>query len=299
MKSSIEEVGMMKDLVCDVIEQIEQVYEKPGSIAGLPTGFFELDRLTNGLQAPDLVVFGSRPSMGKTALSMNIVEHIAMDLGKAVAVFSLQMSGRQLVQRLMCSRAKVNLQRTLNGFLSERDFPNLTAAASNLATSKIIIDDTEELVIGELRERARKLRNGRLVELIVIDYLNLVRPDRPRQNRHEELQDICGQLKAMAKELGVPVIVTAQLNRQADTRGREGQPPRLSDLRDCGSIEEDADIVGLLFRLEYYETGQEAEQVIAGEAELIITKQRNGPTGEVPLTFLKEYARFQSRTQKP
>jgi replicative DNA helicase len=161
-----------------------------------------------------------------------------------------------------------------------------------------MIDDTAELVIGELRERARKLRDRRSVQLIVIDYLNLVRPDRSRQNRHEEMLDICGQLKGMAKELGVPVIVTAQLNRQADARGLNGQPPRLMDLRDCGSIEEDADIVGLLFRLEYYQTGQEIEQAITGEAELINAKQRNGPTGEIPLTFLKEFARFQSRIQE-
>jgi replicative DNA helicase len=298
MESSIEEDGMMKDLVLEAIERIEHLYETRGSIAGLPTGFQELDRLTSGLQAPDLIVFGSRPSMGKTALSMNIVEHIAIDLGKAVGMFSLEMSSRQLTQRLLCSRAKVNLQRVRNGFLSERDFPMLVTAASNLAISKIMIDDTAELMIGALRERARKLRDQHSVELIVVDYLNLVRPDRPRQNRHEEMLDICGQLKGMAKELGVPVIVTAQLNRQADARGLNGQPPRLIDLRDCGSIEEDADIVGLLFRLEYYQTGQEIEQAITGEAELIIAKQRNGPTGEVPLTFLKEYARFQSRIQE-
>ena len=193
MESSIEEDGMMKDLVLDAIEQIEHLYETRGSIAGLATGFPELDRLTSGLQAPDLIVFGSRPSMGKTALSMNIVEHIAMDLGKAVGVFSLGMSSRQLTQRLLCSRAKVNLQRVRNGFLSERDFPMLVTTASNLATSKIMIDDTAELMIGELRERARKLRDRRSVQLIVIDYLNLVRPDRPRQNRHEEMLDSCLQ----------------------------------------------------------------------------------------------------------
>jgi replicative DNA helicase len=146
MESSIEEDEMMKDLVLEAIEQIEHLYETRGAIAGLATGFQELDRLTSGLQAPDLIVFGSRPGMGKTALSMNIVEHIAMDLGKAVGIFSLEMSSRQLTQRLLCSRAKVNLQRVRNGFLSERDFPMLTATASKLASSKILIDDTAELV---------------------------------------------------------------------------------------------------------------------------------------------------------
>jgi replicative DNA helicase len=159
MESSIEEDGMMKGLVLEAIEQIEHLYETRGSIAGLPTGFQEIDRLTSGLQAPDLIVFGSRPSMGKTALTMNIIEHIAMDVGKPVGMFSLEMSSRQLTQRLLCSRAKVNLQRVRNGFLSERDFPMLVTVASNLATSKIMIDDSAELMIGELRE-ARKKAQG-------------------------------------------------------------------------------------------------------------------------------------------
>jgi replicative DNA helicase len=294
------EIIPTKDLVMEAIEQIEKLYENRGSVTGLPTGFIELDRMTSGLHAAEMIVIAARPSMGKTAFAMNIAEHVAMDIGKAVAVFSLEMSSQQLVQRILCSRAKVDLQRVRNGFLSERDFPNLTAAASQVAAAKMYIDDTPGLTVTELRAKARRMKSQHDIQLIVIDYLQLLRSlsRRAQDNRQLEISEISAGIKALAKELNLPIIVIAQLNRQPDTRAKEGGRPRLSDLRESGSIEQDADLVGLLVRPEYYETDDEAKQERAGEAELIIAKQRNGPTGDVPLTFLKQYTRFETRTRE-
>jgi replicative DNA helicase len=266
----------------------------------LPTGFIELDRMTSGLHAGEMIVIAARPAMGKTAFAMNVAEHGAMDIGKAVAVFSLEMSSQQLVQRILCSRAKVDLQRVRNGFLSERDFPNLTAAASQVAAAKMFIDDTAGLTVTELRAKARRMKSKYDIQLIVVDYLQLLRSmsRRAQDNRQLEISEISAGIKALAKELELPIIVIAQLNRQPDTRTKEGGRPRLSDLRESGSIEQDADLVGLLVRPEYYETDDEAKQERAGEAELIIAKQRNGPTGDVPLTFLKQFTRFETRARE-
>jgi replicative DNA helicase len=289
-----------KELVMEAIEQIEKIYENRGSVTGLSTGFTEFDRMTSGLHAAEMVVIAARPSMGKTALAMNIAEHVAIDTGKPVAVFSLEMSSQQLVQRLLCSRAKVDLQRVRNGFLSERDFPNLTTAASRLATAKLFIDDTPGLTITELRAKARRLYSAHQIQLLVIDYLQLLRSTsrRAQDNRQIEISEISAGIKALAKELKIPIIVVAQLNRQPDTRAKEGGRPRLSDLRESGSIEQDADLVGLLVRSEYYETDDEAKLEKAGEADLIIAKQRNGPTGDIPLTFLKQFTRFENRARE-
>src|SRR3984893_9043578 len=294
------EIVPTKDLVIEAIEQIEKLYENRGSVTGLPTGFLELDRMTSGLHPAEMIVIAARPSMGKTALAMNIAEHVSINAGKPVAVFSLEMSSQQLVQRLLCSRAQVDLQNVRNGFLSERDFPKLTSAASQLAAAKMFIDDTPGLTVTELRAKSRRMKSQYDIQLIVIDYLQLLRSmsRRAQDNRQLEISEISGGIKALAKELNLPIIVIAQLNRQPDTRAKEGGRPRLSDLRESGSIEQDADLVGLLVRPEYYETDDEAKQERAGEAELIIAKQRNGPTGDVPLTFLKQYTRFESRARE-
>src|SRR6202047_97237 len=286
-----------KDLVMEAIEQIEKIYENRGSVTGLPTGFTEFDRMTSGLHPAEMVVIAARPSMGKTALAMNIAEHVAIDVGKPVAVFSLEMSSQQLVQRLLCSRAQVDLQNVRNGFLSERDFPKLTSAASQLAAAKMFIDDTPGLTVTELRAKSRRMKSQYDIQLIVIDYLQLLRSmsRRAQDNRQLAISEISGGIKALAKELNLPIIVIAQLNRQPDARAKEGGRPRLSDLRESGSIEQDADLVGLLVRSDYYETDDDAKNEIASEAELIIAKQRNGPTGDVPLTFLKKYTRFEPR----
>lgn len=292
-----DRVVSMKDQVMDAIESIEKLYERRGAITGLPTGFADLDKMTNGLHPAEMIVIAARPSMGKTALAMNIAEHVALVAKKPVAIFSLEMSSQQLVQRLLCSRAKVNLQRVRDGFLAERDFPSLTQAASKLAESKIYIDDTPGLSILELRAKARRLKAQHDIELIVIDYLQLLRSTtrRAQDSRQLEISEISNGIKALSKELNLPILVLAQLNRQPEAR--TGGKPRLSDLRESGSIEQDADLVGLLVRSEIYEEDEEAKQEKAGEAELIIAKQRNGPVGEIQLTFLKEFTRFEDRAR--
>src|SRR5712692_10163961 len=274
----------MKDQVMEAIESIEKLYERKGG-------------MTSGLHPAEMIVIAARPSMGKTALSMNIAEHAAIQEKLPVGVFSLEMSSQQLVQRLLCSRARVNLQRVRDGFLGERDFPSLTAAASKLAEAKIFIDDSASLTILELRAKARRLKAQQDVQLIIVDYLQLLRSTsrRAQDNRQLEISEISAGLKGLAKELKIPVIVVAQLNRQPEARS--GGKPRLSDLRESGSIEQDADLVGLLVRPEIYEEDEEARAEKAGEAELIIAKQRNGPVGEILLTFLKEFTRFEDRAR--
>jgi replicative DNA helicase len=291
------QVLTMKDQVMEAIEAIEQLYERRGGITGIATGFAELDRMTNGLHEGEMIVIAARPSMGKTALAMNIAEHVAINEKLPVAVFSLEMSSQQLVQRLLCSRARVNLQKVRDGFLAERDFPSLTAAASKLAEAQIYIDDSASLSILELRAKARRLKAQKDIKLIVVDYLQLLRSTtrRAQDNRQLEISEISSGLKGLAKELKVPVLVLAQLNRQPEAR--TGGKPRLSDLRESGSIEQDADLVGLLVRPEIYEEDEDARAEKAGEAELIIAKQRNGPVGEIALTFLKEFTRFEDRAR--
>ena len=291
------QVLTMKDQVMEAIESIEKLYERKGGITGISTGFIELDRMTSGLHAAEMIVIAGRPSMGKTALALNITEHVAINEKLPVAVFSLEMSSQQLVQRLLCSRARVNLQKVRDGFLAERDFPSLTAAASKLAEAKIFIDDSAGLSILELRAKARRLKAQQDVQLVVVDYLQLLRSmtRRAQDNRQLEISEISAGIKGLAKELKIPIIVVAQLNRQPEARS--GGKPRLSDLRESGSIEQDADLVGLLVRPEIYEEDEEARQEKAGEAELIIAKQRNGPVGDVSLTFLKEFTRFEDRAR--
>ncbi len=287
----------MKEQVMGALESIEQLWERRGGITGISTGFAELDRMTNGMHEAEMIVIAARPSMGKTALAMNIAEHVAISSKLPVAVFSLEMSSQQLVQRLLCSRARVNLQKVREGFLAERDFPSLTAAASKLAEAEIFIDDSAGLSILELRAKARRLKAQKNIQLIVVDYLQLLRSmsRRAQDNRQLEISEISAGLKGLAKELKIPIIVLAQLNRQPEARS--GGKPRLSDLRESGSIEQDADLVGLLVRPEIYEEDEEARAEKAGEAELIIAKQRNGPVGEIPLTFLKEFTRFEDRAR--
>ncbi len=288
----------MKDHVMEAIGAIQDLYERKGGITGLPTGFSKLDEMTDGLHKAEMIVIAARPSMGKTALAMNIAEHIVLEQKKPVAVFSLEMSTQQLVQRLLCSGAKVNLKKVRDGFLTERDFPALTAAASRLAESKMFIDDTAGLSILELRAKARRLKDKQDIAAIFIDYLQLLRSTsrRAQDNRQLEIAEISSGLKALAKELSIPIVVLAQLNRNPEQRSGDSKGrPRLSDLRESGSIEQDADLVALLVREEYYADTDEEKKESEGKATLIIAKQRNGPVGDVPLTFLKEFTRFETR----
>src|SRR5437764_3345941 len=291
------EMLSMKEQVISTLESIEKLFENKGAITGVSTGFRDLDKLTSGLHSSEMIVIAARPSMGKTALAMNIAEHAAIEVKLPVAIFSLEMSAQQLVQRMLCSRARVNLAKTRDGFLAEADFPKLTHAASKLAEAKIFIDDTAGLTILELRAKARRLKAQHDVRLIIGDYLQLRRSTsrRAQDNRQLEISEISAGLKGLAKELKIPILVIAQFNRIAEQR--TGRKPRLSDLRESGSIEQDADLVGLLVRPEIYEEDEEARAEKAGEAELIIAKQRNGPVGEIPLTFLKEFTRFETRAR--
>ncbi len=290
----------MKDQVMEAIETIEKLYERKGSLTGVSTGFIEFDRMTSGLHPSEMLVIAARPSMGKTAFAMNVAEHVAIHEKLPVAVFSLEMSSQQLVQRMLCSRARVNLKKVRDGFLAERDFDSLTSAASKLAEAKMFIDDTAGLSILELKAKARRLKAQHDIKLIVVDYLQLLRSTtrRGQDNRQIEISEISAGLKGLAKELEVPVIVVAQLNRNPENRtGDSKGRPRLSDLRESGSIEQDADLVGLLVREAYYADTEEERIEAAGNADLVIAKQRNGPVGDIPLTFLSEYTRFVDRAR--
>jgi replicative DNA helicase len=291
----------MKEQVMSTLESIEKLFENKGAITGVSTGFRDLDKLTSGLHRSEMIVIAARPSMGKTALAMNIAEHAAIEAKLPVAIFSLEMSAQQLVQRMLCSRARVNLAKTRDGFLAEADFPKLTHAASKLAEARIFIDDTAGLSILELRAKARRLKAQQDIQLVIIDYLQLLRSTsrRAQDNRQLEIAEISAGLKGLAKELNVPIIVVAQLNRNPEIRTGSGKGvPRLADLRESGSIEQDADVVGLLMREEYYADTDEEREELKGQAQLIIAKQRNGPIGDVKLTFLNQFTRFEDRADE-
>jgi len=288
----------MKDAVLEAMTSIEKLYQSKGQVVGLSTGFIRLDEMTTGLHPGEMFVVAARPSMGKTALAMNVAEHVAVEEGKGVGIFSLEMTSTQLVERLLCSVARVNPKKVRDGFMPHQQFTQLTAAASRLATCPMYIDDTPSISILELRAKARRMKATNDIQLIVIDYLQLLRsPSRRAQdNRQLEIAEISAGIKALAKELQIPIIVLAQLNRQPDARG--GGRPRMSDLRESGSIEQDADVIGLLVRAEVYADDDDEKASKAGEAELIIAKQRNGPVGDVKLTFLKEFTRFETRADR-
>ena len=282
-----------KLLVREAMKNIEKMFENRGAITGLATGFRDLDKLTSGLRGGNVFIIAARPSMGKTSLAMNIAENVAIDQNKPVAVFSLEMSSEELVKRMLCSRGAVNLRALQDGFSREKDHAALTTAASELIKAPMYIDDTPGLAINQVRARARRMKSQYKIELIVIDYLQLMKAPSRRadQSRQVEVADISSGIKALAKELNVPVIVLSQLNRQPEAR--EGKP-RLADLRESGSLEQDADIVGLLVRPEVYEDDAESREKLKGQATLHIAKQRSGPTGNVNLSFLNEYTRFEN-----
>ena len=287
----------IRDLVHKAISTIEEYHKNQGMLTGIGTGFVDFDKMTTGLHEGEMIVIAARPSVGKTSLAMNIAEHVALELKIPTGVFSLEMTADQLVLRMLCSRSRVNLRSIRDGFLAERDFPKLTGAAGKLAAAPLIVDDTSALSILQLRARARRLKQQHGIKLFVIDYLQLLHStSRKADNRQQEIADISGGIKALAKELAVPIIVLSQLNRELEKRG-PGERPRLSDLRESGAIEQDADLVGLLYResksKEGEDDGNEAEQD-AIPMKLYIAKQRNGPTGDVDLTFLKSYTRFVS-----
>jgi replicative DNA helicase len=285
----------IKDLVKRAIGTIEEFHQRQGLLMGLATGFSDLDRMTGGLMEGQMVVIAARPSMGKTSLAMNVAEHVAVDLRQPVGVFSLEMTAESLVLRMLCSRSRVNLRNIRDGFLAERDFPKLTGSAGKLAGAPLFIEDSPALSILQLRAKARRMAQQHGIKLFVVDYLQLLHSTARRaENRQQEIADISNGIKALAKELKVPVIVLSQLNREVEKE--RNRKPRLSDLRESGAIEQDADLVALLYKPS---SGDEDEGGGGAEPDavpvnLLIAKQRNGPTGEVPLTFLKGYTRFES-----
>ena len=285
-----------KDLVNKAIGTIENFFSRKGTLTGLGTGFTDLDRMTDGLHGSEMIVVAARPSMGKTSLAMNIAEHVVLEQRLPVAVFSLEMSAEALVLRMMCSIARVNLRSIREGFMSESDFPKLTSAAGKLANAPLFIDDSAGLSILQLRARARRLHQQHGIKLFVIDYLQLLHSTgrRAQENRQQEISDISSGIKALAKELKVPVLVLSQLNRELERD--KSRKPRLSDLRESGAIEQDADLVGLLYKPN---AGDDEDAAFGEEADgvpvnLLIAKQRNGPTGDINLTFLRPYTRFES-----
>jgi replicative DNA helicase len=285
-----------KELVGKAIGTIENYFSRKGTLNGLATGFTDLDRMTDGLHGSEMIVIAARPSMGKTSIAMNIVEHVVLEQKLPAAVFSLEMSAEALVLRMMCSLARVNLRSIREGFMSEADFPKLTGAAGRLANAPLFIDDSAGLSILQLRARARRLAQQHGIKLFVVDYLQLLHSTarRAQENRQQEISDISSGIKALAKELKVPMLVLSQLNRELERD--KSRKPRLSDLRESGAIEQDADVVGLLYKPN---AGEDDDNVTAEEPEglpvnLLIAKQRNGPTGDVSLTFLKPYTRFES-----
>lgn len=290
-----------KDGAMGAIAAIEAFYERRGQITGIPTGFPELDKMLDGFRPGQLIVVAGRPSMGKTAIGMNMAEHIAIESGQPVAFFSLEMSSQELHTRMLCSRAKVNMHRVREGFLADRDFPALTSAATKIAESQLLVVDATGANIIGISAHSRRLHKRHTLAAIFVDYLQLVRSTskQAQNNREREIAEISNGLKNLSKELGLPVVVLAQLNREVDKRTGDGRGrPRLSDLRESGAIEQDADVIAFLTREEYYAETEEAKREAEGKATLIIAKQRNGPIGDIPLTFLKEYARFESRARE-
>lgn len=292
----VESTSMsMKDLVHRAINTIEDYHARQGMLTGIGSGFHDFDKMTSGLHGGEMVVIAARPSMGKTSLVMNIVEHVVLEQKLPVGVFSLEMTAESLVLRMLCSRSRVNMRNIRDGFLAERDFPKLTGAAGKMATAPLYIDDTAGLSILQLRAKARRMYQQYGVKLIVIDYLQLLNASSSRiENRQQEIAQISNGIKALAKELKVPVIVLSQLNREMEKD--KNRKPRLSDLRESGAIEQDADLVALLYKPEAEKEDEDglAQESDAIPVNLLIAKQRNGPTGDVHLTFFKGFTRFES-----
>ena len=278
----------MRAAVKEAFQILHQRYESKGSVTGLATGFPDLDELTAGLQPSDLIIVAARPSMGKTALAVNMAEHAAIKSRKSVAIFSMEMSASQLAFRLISSLGRIDQQHLRTGDLADEDWPRVTSAMTLLSDAKIFIDDTPALSPAELRARARRLKREHDLGLIVIDYLQLMQVPGNKENRATEISEISRGLKALAKELNIPVIALSQLNRSLESR--TDKRPVMSDLRESGAIEQDADVILFIYRDEVYDK----ESPKKGSAEIIIGKQRNGPIGVVNLTFLGRYTRFES-----
>ena len=287
-------VAEMKDIVKESIETIDRLYQRKENITGIPTGFHDLDVMTAGLQKSDFIVLAGRPSMGKSALAISILEYAGVVEKVPCVYFSIEMSKDQLAQRMLCSIAGVNAHKVRTGFFSQMDWPKLVEAAGKLSESPIFIDDTPGISALELRAKARRLKAKHDIRLLVVDYMQLMRGASKAENRQQEISDISRSMKALARELDIPIIAVSQLSRAVEQRA--DHRPQLSDLRESGAIEQDADLVLLLLREEYYNPTEENK----GLAEVMIAKQRHGPVGTIRLAFLSEYTKFSnlSRTEE-
>lgn len=278
----------IKDVLLETYEKIEFLATHRGEVTGVATGYPDLDRMTSGFQPSDLIIVAARPSVGKTAFALNIAQNVGIR-GETVAIFSLEMSAQQLVTRMLCAEGNLEAHKLRTGYLEEDDWERLTMAISTLAKAPIFIDDTPNITVTEIRSKLRRLKAERGLSLVVIDYLQLIQGrSRYAENRQQEISEISRSLKGIARELHVPVIALSQLSRAVEQR--QDKRPILSDIRESGSIEQDADIVAFLYRDDYYDPETDRKNIV----EVIIAKQRNGPTGKVELVFLKEYNKFVS-----
>ncbi|RHW40412.1 replicative DNA helicase [Neobacillus notoginsengisoli] len=277
----------IKDVLVRTYDNIESMHNRKGDITGIATGFQELDRMTAGFQRNDLIIVGARPSVGKTAFALNIAQNVAVKTGENVAIFSLEMGAEQLVMRMLCAEGNIDAQRLRTGSLTDEDWGKLTMAMGSLSRAGIFIDDTPGVRVADIRSKCRRLKQEQGLGMIMIDYLQLILGSgRSGENRQQEVSEISRSLKQLARELEVPVIALSQLSRGVEQR--QDKRPMMSDIRESGSIEQDADIVAFLYRDDYYDKESENKNII----EIIIAKQRNGPTGTVQLAFVKEYNKF-------
>ncbi len=285
----------IQEIIRSSFETIEKLYERKSMITGVPSGWVDLDTITSGFQPSDLIVVAARPSMGKTAFCLDVARHAAVVENIPVALFSLEMSKEQIALRLLCAEAQVDGSLLRKGMLRDSDFPRLTTAAGVLSESPIFVDDTPGISALEMRAKARRLKAERNVGLIIVDYLQLMRGRQgPERSREQEISEISRSLKALAKELGVPVMALSQLNRRVEERG--DKIPQLSDLRESGAIEQDADLILFIYRDEVYNKSPDNPK--KGTADIIVGKHRNGPTGKVTLTFLPQFATFEDYTSR-
>jgi replicative DNA helicase len=290
------DLAAMQDILHEALERIDSRLMRGGS-GGLATNFKDLDRLTGGLHDSELIILAARPSMGKTALATNIADHVAIGAKKPTLFVSLEMSRLELAERMLCAHGRINGHKLRSGFVSAPDRKKLIEASSQMSQAPLFIDDTPSRSMTEIAATARRLKRREGLALVIIDYLQLIEPDNPKDPRQEQVAKIARRLKGLARELRLPVLCLAQLNRQAEVT-RDNRP-RLSHLRESGAIEQDADLVMFVHRDEYYQTNDEDRARVAGEAEIMIAKQRNGPTGDVKLVWREEYTRFEDLAREP
>lgn len=277
----------IKDVLVKVYDNIEELHNRQGDITGVPSGFIDLDRMTAGFQQNDLIIVAARPSVGKTAFALNIAQNVATKTDENVAIFSLEMGAEQLVMRMLCAEGNIDAQRLRTGKMNEEDWKKLTMAIGSLSGAGIYIDDTPGIRVNQIRSKCRRLKQEKGLGMVVIDYLQLIQgSSRTNESRQQEVSEISRSLKALARELNVPIIALSQLSRGVESR--QDKRPMMSDIRESGSIEQDADIVAFLYRDDYYDKESEKQNII----EIIIAKQRNGPVGTVELAFIKEFNKF-------